>query len=160
VIGGSTISRLLKPVLAGMALAYLVTAFVDKPAPVDFQPMNPYASAQSKIVAPQVDLVMEKNIMKLGSPLSATPETVAPEANPLAGLEVRAEDDLAVVADNATAGVPAIRDAAQEDPASEGQPPGATPPDQADEQPSSQAGGSVSAPPNDPAQPAAGTAAE
>jgi hypothetical protein len=141
-----------------VALAYLVTAFVDKPAPVDFQPMNPYASAQSKIVAPQVDLVMEKNIMKLGSPLSATPETVAPEANPLAGLEGRAGDGAAVTGDNATVAVPVIRDAAQ-DPASESQPL-ATPPDQADEQPSNQAGGAVSAPPGDPAQPPAETAAE
>jgi hypothetical protein len=160
VIGGPTISRLLKPVLAGVALAYLVTAFVDKPAPVDFQPMNPYASAQSKIVAPQVDLVMEKNIMKLGSPLSATPETVAPEANPLAGLEGGAGDDAAVTGDNATVAVPVIRDAAKEEPASESQPPSATPPDQADEQPSSQAGGSVSAPPSAPSAPSAETAAE
>jgi hypothetical protein len=155
---GSTLSRLLKPILAGVALAYLVTAFVDKPAPVDFQPMNPYASAQSKIVAPQVDLVMEKNIMKLGSPLSANPETVTPEANPLAGLEGRAADGAAVAGDNATVAVP-VRDETQEDPAPESRPL-ATPAVQANEQPSSQAGGVVSAPPGDPAQPPAETTAQ
>jgi hypothetical protein len=85
-----TVIRLLKPLLAGVALAYLVTAFVDRPAPVHFQPRGPYASAQARIVEPQVDLVVEKNIMKLGSPLSAIRDRGAPEDNPLARLEVRA----------------------------------------------------------------------
>lgn len=83
-----TIVRLLKPLLAGIALAYLVTAFVDRPAPVQFQPRSPNASAQARIVEPQVDLVVEKNIMKLGSPLSNVRAT-APADNPLARLEVR-----------------------------------------------------------------------
>jgi hypothetical protein len=114
--------RVLKPVVAGFALAYLVTAFVDRPAPVNFQPSNPYASGQSKIVEPQVELVVEKNIMKLGSPLSAIREKGAPESNPLAVLEgrdngaagqettavpatVSAENGDAVVAGNGTAEV-------------------------------------------------------
>jgi hypothetical protein len=80
--------RLLKPLLAGIALAYLVTAFVDRPAPVQFQPRSPNSSAQARIVEPQVDLVVEKNIMKLGSPLSNVRAT-APADNPLARLEVR-----------------------------------------------------------------------
>lgn len=84
------IVRLLKPLLAGMALAYLVTAFVDRPAPVQFQPRSPNASAQARIVEPQVDLVVEKNIMKLGSPLSNV-QTSAPTDNPLARLEARPE---------------------------------------------------------------------
>lgn len=83
-----TIVRMLKPLLAGIALAYLVTAFVDRPAPVQFQPRNPNASAQARIVEPQVDLVVEKNIMKLGSPLSNVRATT-PADNPLARLEVR-----------------------------------------------------------------------
>ena len=73
--------------MAGLALAYLVTAFVDKPAPVHFQPGNPYAAQQSAIVEPETALVAEKNIMKLGSPLSVLPEKGVPDANPLAVLE-------------------------------------------------------------------------
>ncbi|ADU63973.1 MAG: hypothetical protein KUA35_06255 [Pseudodesulfovibrio sp.] len=90
------IVRMLKPLLAGIALAYLVTAFVDRPAPVQFQPRSPNASAQARIVEPQVDMVVEKNIMKLGSPLSNVRAT-SPADNPLARLEVRpvvrGEDD-------------------------------------------------------------------
>jgi len=83
---GATILRLLKPIIAGVALAYLVTAFVDKPAPVHFQPENPYAARQEEIVEPQATLVTEKNIMKLGSPLSVTPQDLTTN-NPLAPLE-------------------------------------------------------------------------
>jgi len=68
--------RILKPIAAGLALAYLATAFVDKPAPVHFQPDNPYASKQAEIVGLQAEIVMEKNIMKLGSPLSVQPDEV------------------------------------------------------------------------------------
>lgn len=96
----ATILRLAKPIVAGLALAYLVTAFVDRPAPVNFQPENPYAAQQSAIVEPQVTLVVEKNIMKLGSPLSMTPEKSVPEDNPLAALERIGQDG----AGNATEG--------------------------------------------------------
>ncbi len=83
----STLLRLLKPLVAGIGLAYLVTAFVDKPAQVHFQPENPYASKQEEIVESHASLVMEKNIMKLGSPLSVTPDGGMVENNPLAALE-------------------------------------------------------------------------
>lgn len=83
----STLLRLLKPIVAGIGLAYLVTAFVDKPAPVHFQPENPYAAKQEEIVEPQVSMVMEKNIMKLGSPLSVTADEGMTVNNPLAALE-------------------------------------------------------------------------
>lgn len=103
----STIIRLLKPIVAGVGLAYLVTAFVDKPTPVNFQPENPYVSEQEKIVEPQVDLVMQKNAMKLGSPLSVPADKGVDSSNPLAGLEepdtdVAPETDAPVAADNAT----------------------------------------------------------
>ena len=77
--------RVLKPIVAGLALAYLVTAFVDKPAPVHFQPENPYAAKQEEVAEPQADTVMDKNILKLGSPLSVAPEVSS--TNPLAPLE-------------------------------------------------------------------------
>lgn len=79
--------RFLKPVGAGLALAYLATALVDGPAPVNFRPENPYAAKQAEIVEPHASLVVEKNIMKLGSLLSvsehglALPEAVDEENN-------------------------------------------------------------------------------
>lgn len=78
----ATIIRIGKPIIAGLALAYLVTAFVDKPAPVHFQPDNPYASKQAEIVEPQAALIMEKNVMKLGSPLSVRPDEVEEQEEP------------------------------------------------------------------------------
>jgi len=69
-LSGSGIIKIFKPICAGMALAFLVTALVDGPAPVHFQPENPYAAKQAEIVGPQATLVIERNIMKLGSPLS------------------------------------------------------------------------------------------
>jgi len=105
----ATLLRLVKPIVAGLALAYLVTAFVDKPAPVHFQPENPYAAKQEEILEPQTDMVVEKNIMKLGSPLSVTPDEGVPTDNPLAALEnmdTESEANATVsssgVADNAT----------------------------------------------------------
>ncbi len=68
----SNIVRVLKPIVAGLALAFLATAMVDKPAPVHFQPENPYAAKQAEILEPQAELIIEKNIMKLGSLLSVT----------------------------------------------------------------------------------------
>lgn len=103
----STLLRVLKPIVAGIGLAYLVTAFVDKPAPVHFMPENPYAAKQEEIVEPQDSMVLEKNIMKLGSPLSVTPDQGAVVANnPLASLEeLTAEPEPVAVSpesDNAT----------------------------------------------------------
>lgn len=85
----TSILRVLKPIVAGLAVAYLVTAFMDKPAPVHFQPENPYAAKQEEIVSPQDELVTERNIMKLGSPLSVSPDVQleVPTENPLAVLE-------------------------------------------------------------------------
>ncbi|WP_419786709.1 hypothetical protein [Pseudodesulfovibrio sp.] len=86
----ATLIRLGKPVLAGLALAYFATGFVDRPAPVHFQPENPYAAQQTAIVESPVDLVVEKNILKLGSPLSVPAVERVPEENPLAALEGKA----------------------------------------------------------------------
>lgn len=94
-----TVVRIVKPIVAGLALAYLLTAFVDKPAPVHFQPENPYAAQQAAIVKTHAELVVEKNVMKLGSPLSVAPEDEMSSENPLARLE---ELDNAA-SDNATA---------------------------------------------------------
>ncbi len=97
-----TVWRLAKPIVAGLALAYLVTAFVDKPASVNFQPENPYAAQQSAIVKPQAKLVIEKNVMKLGSPLSVVPDSEEALTNPLARMETLSSDQNEVSADNAT----------------------------------------------------------
>lgn len=97
----ATILRVLKPVIAGIAIAYAVTAFVDKPAPVHFQPENPYASKQAEVAEPQTDLVLEENIMKLGSPLSVRPEEIVPDDNPLAALQESGQEQSGA-ADNAT----------------------------------------------------------
>ncbi|MEF2230165.1 MAG: hypothetical protein V3571_04490 [Pseudodesulfovibrio sp.] len=99
----ATLLRLGKPVVAGLALAYMVTAFVDRPAPVHFQPENPFKAQQTAIVEPLVGLVVEKNVMKLGSPLSITPAPAVPAENPLAVLE--REERPAVVNDSANASV-------------------------------------------------------
>lgn len=112
----ATLIRLLKPVVAGLALAYLVTSFVDKPAPVHFQPENPYAAKQETIVESQTDMVIEKNIMKLGSPLSVTPDEGVVSKNPLAALETMSDDGEgnATHSDNAT---PTVRGEVEEAPA-------------------------------------------
>ncbi|MDD3313856.1 hypothetical protein [Pseudodesulfovibrio sp.] len=92
----ATLTRLGKPVVAGLALAYLATGFLDRPAPVHFEPDNPYAARQTAIAEPLAKLVVEKNILKLGSPLSVTKEEErAPEENPLAvlGRETPASGD-------------------------------------------------------------------
>lgn len=100
----STMLRILKPVVAGLGIAYVVTAFVDKPAPVHFQPDNPYAAQQTAIVEPYRDVVEEKNILKLGSPLSAGPDEFDTRNNPLAPLEERLqpEDDAVAPDGNGT----------------------------------------------------------
>jgi len=92
-------TRLAKPLVAGIALAYLVTGFFDRPAPVQFQPEGATVPAQTRIVEPQLELVMEKNIMKLGSPLTVIRDRGAFEENPLARLEARPMPET-----NATAG--------------------------------------------------------
>lgn len=104
----STLLRLLKPIVAGIAVAYVVTAYVDKPAPVHFQPENPYASKQAEIAEPITDMVVEQNIMKLGSPLSARPSEFKPMENPLAGLENVPEQFPDNLGDNGTAAEPPI----------------------------------------------------
>lgn len=76
----ANVIKILKPIGAGLALAFLVTAFVDKPAPVHFQPENPYAAKQAEIVGSQAGVVIERNIMKLGSLLSVSEgDIVIPE---------------------------------------------------------------------------------
>lgn len=77
--------RVLKPVAAGVALAYLVTAFLDGPPPVNFQTEGRKPAKQTEIVEPQAELVIEKNIMKLGSLLSVKAEELEP-APPAGGL--------------------------------------------------------------------------
>ncbi|WP_207261940.1 hypothetical protein [Desulfovibrio sp. Huiquan2017] len=62
--------RVLKPVAAGMALAYLVTGFVDGPPPVSFSRESLHSAKQTEILEPQGDLVIERNILKLGSLLT------------------------------------------------------------------------------------------
>lgn len=66
----SGILRVVKPVAAGMGLAFLATAWLDGPPPVDFSPESPYSAKQAEIVESQAELVIERNIMKLGSLLS------------------------------------------------------------------------------------------
>lgn len=109
----ATLIRLLKPIVAGLALAYFATAFVDRPAPVHFQPKNPYAAKQETIVEPLADVVVDKNIMKLGSPLSVAPDEERPPENPLAGLEGVSEgreDNATTVPVNGDEGAaPAVR---------------------------------------------------
>lgn len=117
----ATIIRVLKPIVAGIALAYLVTAFVDKPAAVHFQLENPYAAKQEEIVEPQTSMVSEKNVMKLGSPLTVRPEVDVPTNNPLAPLEEMGDDSdvnstASAEADNVNA-TPAVRGGVEEAPA-------------------------------------------
>ncbi|OIQ50478.1 hypothetical protein BerOc1_02416 [Pseudodesulfovibrio hydrargyri] len=81
--------RVLKPVMAGMALAYLATGFVDGPPPVNFSPENPRTAKQTEIVEPQAELVIERNILKLGSLLTFqadNPALVRQQAAPNEGL--------------------------------------------------------------------------
>jgi hypothetical protein len=81
--------RVLKPVMAGMALAYLVTGVVDGPPPVNFSPENPHTAKQTEIVEPQAELVIERNILKLGSLLTfqaENPALVRQQAAPNEGL--------------------------------------------------------------------------
>ncbi|HKI82673.1 MAG TPA: hypothetical protein VKA04_13570 [Pseudodesulfovibrio sp.] len=81
--------RVLKPVMAGMALAYLVTGLVDGPPPVNFSPESPHTAKQTEIVEPQAELVIERNILKLGSLLTfqaENPALVRQQALPNEGL--------------------------------------------------------------------------
>ncbi|XXJ18473.1 hypothetical protein ACR42D_02770 [Desulfovibrio caledoniensis] len=81
--------RVLKPVMAGVALAYLVTGFVDGPPPVNFSPESPHTAKQTEIVEPQAELVIERNILKLGSLLTfqaENPALVRQQASPNEGL--------------------------------------------------------------------------
>ena len=77
--------RVLKPVLAGIALAYVGTGFLDGPPPVNFQTEGRKPAKQTEIVEPQAELVIEKNILKLGSLLSVKAEEAAPGASAAPG---------------------------------------------------------------------------
>ena len=72
--------RVLKPVAAGVALAYVATGFLDGPPPVDFTPENPRSAKQAEIVEPQAELIIERNVMKLGSLLTFRAEDSVREA--------------------------------------------------------------------------------
>lgn len=98
----TTLIKILKPVFAGLGIAYVVTAFVDRPEPVHFQIENPFAAEQTAIVEPYKDVVEEKNIMKLGSPLSAVATETVPATNPLAPLSPGEESATAGPADPGT----------------------------------------------------------
>jgi hypothetical protein len=79
----------LKPVMAGVALAYLATGLVDGPPPVNFSPESPHTAKQTEIVEPQAELVIERNILKLGSLLTfqaENPALVRQQASPNEGL--------------------------------------------------------------------------
>jgi hypothetical protein len=81
--------RVLKPVMAGMALAYLATGLVDGPPPVNFSPESPNTAKQTEILEPQAELVIERNILKLGSLLTFradNPALVRQPASPNEGL--------------------------------------------------------------------------
>lgn len=81
--------KILKPIGAGLAVAYLATAFVDGPPPVHFHPENPYAAKQAEIVESQAALVIEKNILKLGSLLSVSEgDIVMPKSTAFSGDEI------------------------------------------------------------------------
>lgn len=67
--------RLLKPVAAGLALAYVATGFLDGPPPVHFRTENAAPAKQTEIIEPQAELVIERNIMKLGSLLTFQAES-------------------------------------------------------------------------------------
>lgn len=56
--------------LLGLALAYLATGFVDKPAPVHFEPESTTRAAQSAVMESDVQIVQRKNVLKLGDPLT------------------------------------------------------------------------------------------
>ncbi|MEZ7197341.1 hypothetical protein [Pseudodesulfovibrio karagichevae] len=89
--------RVLKPVLAGMALAYVATGFVDGPPPVNFSPESPNSAKQTEIVEPQAELVIERNILKLGSLLTfqaENPALVRQEAAPNEGLGMFFDPDV------------------------------------------------------------------
>lgn len=78
--------KIIKPIGAGLAIAYLATAFVDGPPPVHFQPDNPYEAKQTEIVETQSAIVIEKNILKLGSLLSVPKgDIVVPRSNEFSG---------------------------------------------------------------------------
>jgi hypothetical protein len=89
--------RVLKPVMAGVALAYMATGFVDGPPPVNFSPENPHTAKQTEIVVPQAELVIERNILKLGSLLTfqaESPALVRQQASPNEGLGMFYDPDV------------------------------------------------------------------
>jgi hypothetical protein len=94
--------RVLKPVLAGVALAYAATGFVDGPLPVNFSPESPNSAKQTEIVEPQAELVIERNILKLGSLLTFQAENPA-----LVRRQASPEDELGMFYDPGVRSAPA-----------------------------------------------------
>lgn len=56
--------------LAGVAAAYLVTGFWDRPRPIHFSSGNEKSTPQSAARENDQQLVLRKNIFKLGDPLT------------------------------------------------------------------------------------------
>ena len=93
--------RLLKPVVAGLGLAFFATAFLDKPAPVFRGEEIAIASGEAAGVARESRIIAQSNVMKLGSPLSAGAVENEKTLNPLSSLEGGVEGVVGEV--NATA---------------------------------------------------------
>ena len=79
--------RLFKPIAAGLGLAFFVTAFLDAPPPISLVEEVSSVLEQGVISEPQSSMVSERNVMKLGSPLSAAGGNDETELNPLAPIE-------------------------------------------------------------------------
>lgn len=56
--------------LLGLAAAYLATGFVDKPAPIHFEPEDHRRAAQGAALESDEQIVLRKNVFKLGDPLT------------------------------------------------------------------------------------------
>lgn len=64
-----TFFAVLRPFTFGLALAYALTGFVDKPAPISLGDET-RATAQGAVGGDEALLVAQRNILRLGSPLS------------------------------------------------------------------------------------------
>lgn len=107
------ILRVVKPMAAGLGLAFLATAWLDGPPPVNFSPESPHSAKQAEIVESQAELVIERNVMKLGSLLSlkaAEPGLADQSAGP-------GEDESGLYFDPDGRSVPAVKGAVSDSPA-------------------------------------------